>query len=47
MRKRPGLEPVNRLTQSQLLEEKLRQLAVVVLPGVEQHLLDPGRLERG
>ena len=39
-------EPVARLLEAQLVEEDLRELAVVVLPRVEHDLLDRGRAER-
>jgi len=40
-RQRTRFEPVSRLAQPELLEKELRELAVVVLPGVEQNLFNP------
>ncbi len=39
---RPQVEPVGGLREAQLLEEHLREHAVVVLPRVDDDLLDPG-----
>ena len=36
------VEPVTRLAEPELVEEDLRQLGVVVLPRVQEDLLDSG-----
>jgi hypothetical protein len=46
-RQRAAFQPVGRLAQPELLEEELRELAVVVLAGVQHDLLDSGLLQRG
>ena len=43
---RAQVEPVARLGEAELVEEDLRELAVVVLAGVDDDLLDPGVAER-
>jgi hypothetical protein len=41
-----GGEPVGGLRKSQLLEEQLPELAIVVLPRMQHYLVDPARAER-
>ena len=42
----PGIEPEVGFAEAELVEEHLRQLAVVVLPGVEDEFVDPGLAQR-